>query len=82
MRLALSTSTGESNQAQTATQYLQATGNSLSWMSYRSNSSSLSQHGDQDKRKKGIFSKVFGSSGSGSSRPYDDVPSAYSSQRV
>ncbi|DBA95857.1 hypothetical protein WJX77_002715 [Trebouxia sp. C0004] len=53
-------------------------------MSYRSNSSSFSLHGDQDKRKKGIFSKVFGSSGagSGSNRPYDDVPSAYSSQRV
>ncbi|KAL0025034.1 hypothetical protein WJX79_001148 [Trebouxia sp. C0005] len=53
-------------------------------MSYRRSSSSFSQHGDPDKRKKGILSKVFGSTGagSGSNRPYDDVPSAYSSQRV
>ena len=51
-------------------------------MAYRSNSTSFSSHGnEQDKRKKGIFSKVFGSGNSGS-RPSEELHNPYSSQRV
>lgn len=51
-------------------------------MAYRSTSTSFSSHGnEQDKRKKGIFSKVFGSGNSGSKQT-DDSQSPYTSQRV
>ena len=51
-------------------------------MAHRSNSTDFSSHGnEQDKRKKGIFSKVFGSGNSGN-RQTEDSQSPYSSQRV
>ncbi|KAL3153720.1 hypothetical protein ABBQ32_013315 [Trebouxia sp. C0010 RCD-2024] len=51
-------------------------------MAHRSNSTSFSTHGnEQDKRKKGIFSKVFGS-GNGGSRYSEEVQNPYSNQRA
>lgn len=51
-------------------------------MAHRSNSTSFSTHSnEQDKRKKGIFSKVFGS-GNGSNRYSEEAQNPYSNQRV
>ena len=51
-------------------------------MAHRSNSASFSSHGnEQDKRKKGLFSKVFGS-GSNGNKYSEEPPNPYSNQRV